>query len=175
VFQIRVWFLVIAAFSGLLDAKSATQRIGDVLAVAIPLSSLGATLYKQDKAGQYQLLQSYSAAMAGTMILKYTIREKRPDTAARDSFPSGHTSSAFAGASFIHRRYGLQYALLPYLGALFTGYSRIHAHRHHTRDVIAGAAIGIAASYWLVHPYHGMNIMPEVDAGHVGVRVRYAW
>ena len=174
-FQIRAWFLVIAAFSGLLDAQSATQRIGDVLAVAIPLSALGATLYKQDKAGQYQLLQSYSTATAGTMILKYTVREKRPATTERDSFPSGHTSSAFAGAGFIHRRYGLRYALLPYLGALFTGYSRIHAHRHHTRDVIAGAAIGIAASYWLVRPYHGMNIMPEVDAGHVGVRVRYAW
>ena len=68
-FQIRAWFLVIAAFSGLLDAKSATQRIGDVLAVAIPLTALGATLYKQDKAGQYQLLQSYSAAMASTMVL----------------------------------------------------------------------------------------------------------
>ena len=170
----RAWILpILLAVS--LHAGDGIQRIGDVLAVAIPLTALGTTLYKNDQAGQYQLLQSYSAAMASTMLLKYTVREKRPDTTEHDSFPSGHTSSAFAGASFIHRRYGLQYALLPYLGALFTGYSRIHAHRHYTRDVIAGAAIGIAAGYWLVRPYHNVNIMPEVDAGHVGVRVRYVW
>jgi len=170
----RAWFLPIL-LAGSLHAGDGIQRIGDVLAVAIPLTALGATLYQQDKAGQYQFFQSFGTSMLSTMTLKYTVREKRPDTTARDSFPSGHTSSAFAGASFIHRRYGLQYALLPYLGALFTGYSRIHAHRHYTRDVIAGAAIGIAASYWLVRPYHGVRVTPEVDAGHIGVRVRYAW
>jgi len=172
---IRAMLIIAVALSGWSHAKDTTQRIGDVLAAAIPLAAWGATLYKNDKAGQYQLLQSYGVTMASTMMLKYTVREKRPDTAARDSFPSGHTSSAFAGASFIHRRYGLKYAILPYLGALYTGYSRIHARRHHTRDVIAGAAIGIAASYWLVRPYHGLRVTPEVDAGHVGVRVRYAW
>ena len=113
--------------------------------------------------------------MVTTMALKYTVREKRPDSPARDSFPSGHTSSAFSGAAFIHRRYGFKYALLPYLGALFTGYSRVHAHRHYTRDVVAGALIGMAAGWFLVDPRRSLSITPFVDTGRKGVRVEYKW
>ena len=158
-----------------LFAKGAAQKLGDVLAVSIPLSAYATTLYLGDKKGQYQFYQSFGAAMVTTLALKYTIREKRPDSNARDSFPSGHTSSAFAGAAFIHRRYGFEYALLPYLCALFTGYSRVHAHRHYTRDVVAGALIGMAAGWYLVDPRRSLSITPFVDTGRKGVRVEYKW
>ena len=158
-----------------LSAKGVAQKLGDVLAISIPLSAYAATLYLDDKEGQYQFYRSYGATMLTTLALKYTIREKRPDSPARDSFPSGHTSSAFAGAAFIHRRYGLRYALLPYLGALFTGYSRVHAHRHYTRDVVAGALIGMAAGWYLIDPRKSLNVTPFVDAGRKGVRVEYRW
>ena len=150
-----------------LFAKGAAQKLGDFLAVSIPLSAYAATLYLDDKEGQYQFYRSYGAAMVTTMVFKYTVREKRPDSDTRDSFPSGHTSSAFAGAAFIHRRYGLQYALLPYLGALFTGYSRVHAHRHYTRDVIAGALIGMAAGWYLVDPSKRLSVTPFVGTGRI--------
>ena len=113
--------------------------------------------------------------MVTTMALKYTVREKRPDSPARDSFPSGHTSSAFAGAAFIHRRYGFEYALLPYLGALFTGYSRVHAHRHYTRDVVAGALIGMAAGWYLVDPHKDLILTPLYNTNRKGVQIKYRW
>lgn len=44
--------------------------------------------------------------------------------------PSGHTSAAFQGDAFIHKRYGFDYAIVPYMGAIFTGYSRVHANKN---------------------------------------------
>ena len=69
------------------------------------------------------------------------------------SFPSGHTSAAFSGASFIHFRYGLKYGIPLYCLASFTGYSRIHANKHHIEDVMAGAGIAILSSWYFTSPY----------------------
>ena len=43
-----------------------------------------------------------SYATMGILVngMKYTFKEKRPDTNARNSFPSGHTATAFMGAEF---------------------------------------------------------------------------
>ncbi len=81
-------------------AKSNTERIGDILSVAIPVGAYGATLYLDDEEGEYQFYKSYGTTLAATYALKYTVREKRPDSDNTDSFPSGHTSSAFSGAGF---------------------------------------------------------------------------
>jgi len=54
--------------------------------------------------------------MLSTVALKYTAREKRPDNNDRDSFPSGHTASAISAATFVHKRYGIEYAFPLYMG-----------------------------------------------------------
>ena len=47
------------------------------------------------------------AIMTGvTQGMKYTIRRKRPDCATRNSFPSGHTGTAFMTATLLHKEYG---------------------------------------------------------------------
>ena len=162
-------------FCTTLYAKSNTQKIGDILATAIPLSAYGTTLYLDDTEGQIEFYKSYGVTMASTLALKYTVREKRPDTDTRDSFPSGHTSSAFSGATFIHKHYGLKYAIVPYLGAIYTGYSRVHSNRHYTRDVVAGALIGVASSWYFTSPYKNVDIQPVVGADYKGVEVAYRW
>jgi len=161
--------------SGSLYAKDTTQKIGDILQIAIPLAAYGTTLYLDDKEGQWQFYKSYGTSLAATYALKYTVREKRPDSDSKDSFPSGHTSSAFSGATFIYKRYGFKYAILPYLGAIYTGYSRVHSHRHYTRDVVAGAIIGSASSWFFTSPYKNLDITPEVGAGYKGIQVNYKW
>ena len=93
-----------------------------------------------------------------THILKYTVQEKRPDGSNNKSFPSGHTSAAFQGAAFIHLRYGIKYAILPYIGATFVGYSRIVSENHYTHDVIAGATIGSFFSWYFSEPYKIKNV-----------------
>ena len=38
--------------------------------------------------------------------LKYTIKEPRPDGSANNSFPSGHSATAFLGAELVRHEYG---------------------------------------------------------------------
>lgn len=90
-----------------------------------------------------------------TYSLKYAVHEKRPDSYARNSFPSGHTSFAFAGAELMRLEYGETSPLIPATGyaiAATTGMMRIYNDRHWLGDVLAGAAIGLFSadiSYWL--------------------------
>ena len=161
--------------AGSLSAKSTTEKAGDVFAALLPLGAYAATLYLHDKDGQYQFYKSYGTALASTYLLKYTVKEKRPDSDKEDSFPSAHTSSSFSGATFIHRRYGLKYAIVPYMAALFTGYSRVDANRHHTHDVIAGALIGIISSWYFTDRYKNLDIKPVISTNYKGLQISYRY
>lgn len=68
----------------------------------------------------------------------------------QQSFPSGHTASAFALFVFIaliHARRGSAWLLLP---AFMVGYSRIYLSQHFTTDVWAGACIGTFVA-WVMY------------------------
>jgi membrane-associated phospholipid phosphatase len=65
-----------------------------------------------------------------------------------NSFPSGHTSTAFTTAlllSFIIRRKFAVY-FFPII-AFLVGYSRVYLAQHFVTDVLAGSIIGIISSY----------------------------
>ncbi len=157
----------------LVMGKSNTEKIGDFLTFAIPLTAYGSTFYFDDSEGRTEFYKTYGVTMATTVALKYTIREKRPDNNDRDSFPSGHTASAISGAVFVHKRYGLKYALPLYAGAIYTGYSRIQVHRHHPRDVAAGAIIGALSAWYFTTPNEDFHITPILESGYKGVNVSY--
>ena len=156
-----------------LQAKSTTEILGDVFAAGLPLGAGAYAYFADTKAGQMQFVKSYGATMATTLALKYTVREKRPDTDEHDSFPSGHTSSAFGGASFIHQRYGWKMALVPYVAAIYTGYSRVHVNRHHKQDVIAGAVLALASSWYFVTPFKDVKVQAVGDGKRNGIQLSY--
>ena len=65
------------------------------------------------------------------------------------SFPSGHTSFAFATATSLSIKYPRWYVIAPsYLWAGAVGYSRMNLGVHYPSDVLAGAMLG-AGSAWL--------------------------
>lgn len=85
--------------------------------------------------------------------MKYTIGEKRPDCNTHNSFPSGHTATAFTGAELVRIEYGDGYGTAAYCIAALTGGLRILNNRHWLQDVVAGAGIGILcakAGYWML-------------------------
>ena len=79
--------------------------------------------------------------MAGLVNgIKYTAKEKRPDGSSANSWPSGHTATAFVGATMLHKEYGLTRS---YGVATATGVMRVLNNRHWVSDVMSGAGLGI--------------------------------
>lgn len=171
----KSFLTIIFVLTTSLGAKSQTETIGDVMLGLIPLTAYGSTLYTQDKEGAIQLSKSLATTTGSTYLLKYGIKEERPDHSDMESFPSGHTSITFASAAFIHQRYGLAYAVPAYLGSVYTGYSRVDADKHYTHDVLAGAILGMASSWYFTTQYHNLTIQPLLSGDYNGVRLSYTW
>lgn len=94
-----------------------------------------------------------------TTTLKFTIDRERPFVTYPDiqkltgagspSFPSGHTSEAFAVATSLSMAFPEWYVIAPsFLWAGAAGYSRMHLGVHYPSDVLVGALVG-AGSAWL--------------------------
>ena len=91
------------------------------------------------------------AIMAGFVNgIKYTAKEMRPDGSSANSWPSGHTATAFVGATLLHKEYGLTrspwWSVAGYGVATATGVMRILNNRHWISDVMSGAGIGILST-----------------------------
>ena len=82
---------------------------------------------------------------------------------------------AFQGAAFLQRRYYWQYGVPAYALASYVGYSRVNNDHHDSRDVLAGALIGIAASYYFAEPFYGVQITPTAGVNGVGLQLSANW
>ena len=95
-------------------------------------------------------LASYGVMAAFVNGIKYTAKELRPDGSTRNSWPSGHTATAFVGATILHKEYGLTrspwYSVAGYSLATATGVMRVLNNRHWISDVLSGAGIGILST-----------------------------
>lgn len=111
-----------------------------------------------------ELLRNAAVMAAGTAVsyglalgLKYTVKRDRPfitypvdfdDKTGHDysdsySFPSGHTTTAFATATALTLDYPKWYVIVPsYAYAGTVAYSRMHLGVHYPSDVLTGALIG---------------------------------
>jgi hypothetical protein len=81
--------------------------------------------------------------------LKNITQVERPDLTSNNSFPSGHTATAFMGAEFLFQEYkdvSIWYGVSGYAVATFTGAFRMYNNRHWLTDVVAGAGIGILSA-----------------------------
>jgi membrane-associated phospholipid phosphatase len=64
------------------------------------------------------------------------------------SFPSGHTSSAFANATALSIAFPKWYVIAPsFVWASAVGYSRMDLGVHYPSDVLAGAIVGSGSAY----------------------------
>ena len=79
-------------------------------------------------------------------FVTYPYLDKQAD-AGTYSFPSGHTSSAFAFATSISLAFPKWYVIAPsYVYACAAGYSRMHLGVHFPSDILAGAIVGAGSA-----------------------------
>ena len=93
---------------------------------------------------------SYLVMAALVNSMKYSLKELRPDGSSHNSFPSGHTATAFAAATILHKEYGMTrspwISIAGYALATATGCMRVLNNRHWLSDTFAGAGIGILSA-----------------------------
>ena len=132
------------------------------------------------------LAMAYAIQGTVTHTMKAAFKEKRPDNNSRNSFPSGHTATAFMGAQFLYEEYKDVSPWIGYAGyavATATGYLRIYNNRHYINDVIAGACVGVLSTklaYWLypkIFKWSNCNKqtlvsgLPYYSLGEVGMNI----
>lgn len=132
---------------------------GMVLGVPVTIGIAG--LIKHDAklincAGQ--LVVASAINLGATLALKYSINRDRPFQTYPDiknkayegspSFPSGHTSSAFATATSLSLNFPKWYVIVPsYLWAGTVGYSRMYLGVHYPGDVLGGMITGAGSAF----------------------------
>lgn len=144
----------------------------DVFAIALPAAALTGVLVQKDWKGLLQGVETAAVTAGATYLLKYTVKETRPDYSDRHSFPSGHTSVSFATAAFLQRRYGWAVGAPAYALSAYVGWGRIYSKKHHYWDVLAGAAIGAGSAYIFTRPFakeHNLQIAPVADINYAGI------
>ena len=162
--------------------KSAFEISGDILEYAMPSVALASTfIWKDDTKPTLQFAKSVGLAVGAAYLLKHVVDKKRPDFNSNnpryDSFPSGHTTSAFMSAAFLERRFGWKVGIPAYLTAVWVGTSRVYAERHDWWDVLGGAIIGAGSSYLFTKAYKkdnldiALNLTPQNL--ELGVKVRF--
>ncbi|MCB0280196.1 MAG: phosphatase PAP2 family protein [Calditrichaeota bacterium] len=149
--------------------SSDVETSGDIIQLAIPASGLLAALILDDGEGQKEFAYSFATAVIFTHLMKRIVPSKRPNSDNTQSYISGHTAAAFQGAAFIHFRYGLKSAIIPYLAATFVGYSRVYSKQHHISDVFRGCAVGILSSYIFTSEFAEPNI--SIDIGEKSAKL----
>ena len=135
------------------------QNIDDLLQYSPAMAVYGLDILgiKGKNNWRVQTAHLFIAHVAMNAIIRPTkiiTHRLRPDGSAYNSFPSGHTTEAFANAEFLWQEYKHRNKWLAasgYLVATATGYMRTRENRHWLSDVITGAGIGILSTkltYW---------------------------
>lgn len=102
----------------------------------------------------YLRMSALAAEAYATMGLlslggKYLCGVPRPNGRSNNSFPSGHSATAFCGAELLRLEYKDSAPIVGWLGytaAIATGAMRVYNNRHWTADVLAGAGVGILSA-----------------------------
>ncbi|MBE6288035.1 MAG: phosphatase PAP2 family protein [Mediterranea massiliensis] len=142
------------------------------IAVGVPVAMAVTALLKDDNAllkDAVYIGTSVAGAFAVTYGMKYLFDRQRPYDKYPDkihpysredspSFPSGHTSTAFALATSLSLKYPKWYVIAPSaFWACSVGISRMNEGVHYPSDVLAGAAIGIGCSVANIYVNRWLN------------------
>lgn len=133
------------------------------------------------RAMTYDMLDAAIVNLGYTELLKVAVGRERPNGQDDKSFPSGHTSNAFALAAVAESHYGWKLGVPAYLAASLVGASRIQQDKHYLSDVVAGATLGYIVGRTVVRvnnrpladskPAASLDVAPMVSGRTRGLRV----
>ena len=130
------------------------------MSIGAPIAVLGIGIIQKDsslKSKGIFMVEAFCVNAFTTTAMKLAFKRDRPFVtypfldkqaeAGSYSFPSGHTSSAFAIATSMSLVFPKWYVVAPsYLYACAAGYSRMHLGVHFPSDILAGAIVGAGSA-----------------------------
>jgi membrane-associated phospholipid phosphatase len=162
----------------------------DNVLFAVPAATVYALNFAGDKGkndfvnSSLLLVKSQLLTAMLTFPLKELVHERRPDDTDYKAFPSGHTSHAFAAATFMAKEFkhkSIWYGVGAYTVATSVGVLRILNNRHWISDVFAGAGIGILSTniVYLTHQHrwgkkNNLTVIPTYSQGP-GIYICYSF
>lgn len=164
------------------NADNASDTLRDSLVASVLLTALAMPAGNDVKnhitsksSGLIIELAALKTTDLATNGIKDVSGRERPNQANNKSFPSGHTSRAFAAATLTSRNLeslylnesvenGIRIGL--YTVASATAWARVEAEVHYPTDVLAGAALGNFLSRFIHDAFLGLNSGPtRIDVG----------
>jgi membrane-associated phospholipid phosphatase len=154
-------WVALALLVGLAPAGRADDRAArDLTNYGLPAMAAAALLEGSTAQGKQAGLLSHCvdaglATALATSGLKSLVGEDRPNSEIDTSFPSGHSSAAFALATVLahDKPHG---KVAWYLLATGIAWSRVAVRAHHTQDVLGGALLGHFIAQQALH-YDGKH------------------
>lgn len=176
----RLTTILLALLSGVIWARAGNTEtwadLSDISVGTLITAALITPTAKGDWVGLRQSATSIGVATGVSIGLKSVIHENRPDNSDNNSFPSGHTTMAFASATTLHRRYGWKVGFPAYAVAALTGVARHEANKHHWHDVGAGAVLGIASGWVFTDKRNPkVKLTPWVTSKGAGLLASASW
>ena len=126
----------------------------------------------------YDIAQVFLVSAVYTTSFKYATHRLRPDGSDYLSFPSGHTSNAFAWATVANHHYGPKLGIPSFAFATLIGVGRMELNVHYLTDVLAGATLGYLTGRTVIRrdsepvpgsPAHAFRLSPTTDPHGRGV------
>jgi hypothetical protein len=146
----------------------ALQDTSDVLQLVLPAIpvTFGIVQWAQGDGGEK--FEVVAESLGGVVLLQQvmvkTFDRERPNGEDNESFPSGHTSWAFAASTLIVREmhepsddsFHLVDGLI-YLPAAYAAWERVATEKHWASDVAVGAFLGVFVTNWIWDAHYGSD------------------
>lgn len=150
-------FVPAAAQDNATEGSQTTQRVKETrypetwvqyapVTMDIVLPVLGVSSNSDLKTRITKAILAYGMTAVVGRTGKMLIDEERPDGSAHNSFPSGHTATAFTGAELLRQDCGNLWGISGYAAGVYTASMRVVHKRHYWWDTAAGAAVGIGSA-----------------------------
>jgi len=145
VLNLRFALMLVALFGTFLVSPKQIEKLGDSYQIALPMIGLGCALANGQVADfAIRYISQWSVVQSSKSLLGDAAINQRPNGHGR-GMPSGHTATAFFGASYIATSCSggnIWMKSAAYLTAIFVGGSRIEANAHDIWQVLLGALVG---------------------------------
>jgi len=175
------------------EKEELPDSVGDTMGTGVPGAALalltmgvGWTIGSERTIGAGQShAEALIATFLYTSILKIVVERDRPpafspnESAFNASFPSGHTSTAFATAGSVMASAGPVFGIPVLALAGLTGYSRVQQRAHYAGDVLFGAILGYTMGTGFYRHHQGgkslaLRLLPYFeDRENFGLAAQY--